>query len=144
MKVRLFEAYTVTENFDESGKRVAIHWHVWRDEPLELPYNELIEAGDDDYTDFFDPRDAINELFTADEAQAFKAYFEGIHAPERVIVEPACLPILCAVTMPISAIPLGGPQDVMMIWKRDGYPLRFKVGGYFDLRHAVTPRKRRR
>ena len=57
---------------------------------------------------------AIDELFTADEAQALKAYIESTHELETVIIKPADLPYPKN-TMPISAIPLGGPQDVLMI-----------------------------
>jgi hypothetical protein len=37
--------------------------------------------------------------------------------------------------MPITAIPMGGEQDCLMIWQSRGYDLPFKVEGYFDLRH---------
>ena len=36
--------------------------------------------------------------------------------------------------MPISYIPLGGPQDCIVLHKREGYPLPFLVEGYYDLR----------
>jgi hypothetical protein len=134
---RLFKAHTVTDNF-KGCKGVWIDWFVLsRDKPLDLPYSELVEGHDDGSDAYFDSREAINELFTADEAQAFKAYIESTNTPEMVIVEPARLPYSLN-TMPIRAIPLGGPQDSLMIWKRDGYPLRFRVEGYFDIRSAQT------
>ena len=36
--------------------------------------------------------------------------------------------------MPISYIPLGGPQDCIVLHKGEGYPLPFLVEGYYDLR----------
>lgn len=48
-------------------------------------------------------------------------------------MEQAVLPI-DRDTMPFVAIPVGGPQDFLMLSERDECPFSFKVWGYFDLR----------
>ena len=104
-------------------KNVVISWFVLeRPVPLELPYAEMIEEGYDPTVDvdYIDPAGCLHEYFTEAEGKG------------RPVITPAKLPIPLN-AMPFTAIPLGGPQDCLLLHERKTYTLPFKVEGYYDL-----------
>jgi hypothetical protein len=127
---------TVADEF-HGHKDVHLNWFVlWREAPPDLPYAELIEGYDtaaleDAYGG--GPEACLQEHFTEDEANALADYLEAC-GHGRPDITPAELP-LAMNCMPVSAIPVGGPQEFLMLHKRESYTLPFKVEGYYDLRH---------
>ena len=116
-------------------REVTIYWFVGeRTEPLVLPYASQIE----DYNQLSErdrlyTRAAVNELFTAAEAEALAEYLGevGIEA----IIQKADLPI-ASNTVPIGVIGVRWPTGFLMLSKQDTYDLPFAVCGYYDLRDA--------
>ena len=127
--MKLYRAHTIVEEYG-GCKDVTFCW--FRCGPGEpRPYAELI----DDY----DPSDdgcaegAIDELFTATEANALKAYLDQEHGHEGVTtIKEARLPIPNNM-MGVGAIPVGGGDGFQMLNREPAYNLSFKVWGYFNL-----------
>jgi len=134
MTTKLFRVTSTVPEF-HGHKDVHIDWFVLqRPAPTNRPYRELIEGEpvDDADTQAW-VYNAIDELFSEDEAAAWAAWLRKNRPGEHAVTE-AKLPYPPDI-MPITAIPLGGEQDCLMIWRSRGYDLPFKVEGYFDLRH---------
>ena len=81
------------------------------------------------------PKDLVEELFTQEEIDAMRPYFEQFPETMFEFTEME-LPIETRDCMGVGAIPVGGPQDFYMFSEAKDYPLPFKVWGYFDLRHT--------
>jgi hypothetical protein len=79
---------------------------------------------------------SIDELFTQDEALTLLKYILGHdgEAVETVEIERASLPV--SNTLPHHATPLDRFNDHILIWKRPGYDLPFKVAAAYDLRFS--------
>jgi len=94
------------------------------------PYAELIEN--------YDPQDpyaesAIDELFTADEANALKDYLDQHHGGEgSTTITKADLPIPNNV-VGLDCIGVGGGNDFYSLYKEPEYSLPFMIEGYFNL-----------
>jgi hypothetical protein len=73
----------------------------------------------------------VEELFTDEEAKQLKTYLDQNHDDPTTISE-AKLPIQQN-TIGVGAIPVGGGCDCLMVYKRPGYPLPFKVMAYYNL-----------
>jgi hypothetical protein len=132
-KQRLYSVSTTARDF-KGYKDVVFDW--FRDgAPAERRnYATLIED--------YDPTDSmacyaegcIDELFTEDEALKLKEYLDRVNGKEGpTTIEEVRLPIPNN-TMGTGAIPVGGGQDFLEIYRRREYSLPFKVAGYFDLR----------
>ena len=137
MTTKLFKVTSTVPEF-RGHKDVHIGWFVLeRPAPTNWPYRELIEGEfvDEDWT-----CQAIDELFSDDEAAAWAAWLRKNRPGEHAIAE-AELPYATNV-MPTTTIPLGGGQDCLTIWRSPGYDLPFKVEGYFDLRGHELVSKR--
>lgn len=116
---RLYRVISTVPRLTHRGctyKDVKIIWLAERDEPP-VSYEE----------------GAIDELFTLEEAHALAAYLFEAHN-DAVTIEPIVLPWNSKDTMPIGAIPLGGPTDQYMLYREPEYNLTFKVCGFFDIR----------
>jgi len=130
--IQLFRVYSLLPEFD-GHKNVAMNWFVSeRKEPLVLPYESLIEEYDASNSY---PRGALDEMFTEAEANALVGYLKEFYG-DNPKIEKQSLPIPSN-RMGNGAIAVGGPQDFLMISKRETYRLPFEVFGYYDLRHAA-------
>jgi len=110
---------------------VEIRWFYADRRPAPLvPYHDAIEG----YTGQ-DSRDesAVDDLFSQEEAEALSRYLADF--PGTTTVEEARLPFPKD-SIGCSAIPLGGPQQDYDLSKHEGYPLAFKVLGYYDRRNC--------
>jgi hypothetical protein len=133
MSTKLFHVTTTVPAF-HGYRDVVLWWFVDnRPAPTNRPYRELIKSGTSPERLRDLAEGAINEMFSAEEAEAWTAWLRE-HRGGTTTIEEAELPIEPN-TMGVNAIPLGGPQDVLMMWKAPQYTLPFKVGGYYDLRH---------
>jgi len=133
MTTKLFQVTSTVPEF-HGRKDAHISWFVLqRPTPTNRPYRELIEGEllDDPNIRYW-VYNAIDELFSEDEAAAWAAWLRK-NCPCQHAVTEAKLPYPPNI-MPITAIPMGGGQDCLMIWRSQGYDLPFKVEGYFDLR----------
>jgi hypothetical protein len=136
--IDLYHVYSTVKEFHRH-RDVRFEWFILDRGGAVGPYAELI-AGYDPPTYYDWPETAVNELFTADEARMLVEYLDKHHRTESVqSIERADLPF-APNTMPYVAIPVGGPQDFLMLSERDEWPLPFKVWGYYDLRqHDRVP-----
>jgi len=131
---------TTTINEFRGCKDVCIQWFmVDRDVPVG-PYAELIE--DYEHLDTEEKgwglrqyaEDCVNELFTAEEADALLAYLDQHHPTDSThYLSSAKLPIERGV-VGVGALAVGGPTDFLMLSERDSWNLAFEVWGYYDLR----------
>jgi len=76
--------------------------------------------------------EAIDELFTEDEANQLAAYLDAFGEEHVTTIKEAALPIPKNM-MGVGAIPVGGGDDFYMLCKQQEYFLPFEVWGYFDL-----------
>ena len=90
---------------------------------------------------------AVDELFTAEEADALLAYLQQHHPDGSThVVTAASLPLGngggagAAMIAGYDAIAVGGPQDFYMLHKEADWNLPFNVYGYYDLEaHEAAP-----
>jgi hypothetical protein len=127
----LYHIKTVVPEF-EGHRDVWINWFVEsRTNPVERTYAELIEGYDPAEDYHYYSEGAIEELFSAAEADAFVRWLkDNREATEDTTVDEVALP-LARNRIGLSAIPLGGPQDSLCM---DTSSLGFLVQGYYDLR----------
>jgi len=83
--------------------------------------------------------DAVNELFTRQEAEHVQTYLELVKDRDEVThaIKPADLPYPQNI-MGLGATPVGGPNDFVMLHWRNDYSLPFDVRGYYDIRNHET------
>jgi hypothetical protein len=95
------------------------------------PYAELIENYDANNEMRLYSEEAINEMFSLEEAEAWMAWLKSHQGGCEHEIEEAKLPIN---TMGVGAIPVGGEQDFLMVNQEPDYDLPFTVWDSFDLR----------
>jgi hypothetical protein len=126
----LYALHTIAEEY-HGCKNVTFDW--FRCEKTKRPYADLIEN--------YDPKDehalykemAIEELFTAAEANLLKEYLDRDHRDAATtIIEKLDLPLANNV-VGIGAIVVGGGDDFYLLHREPEYSLPFKVEGYFNL-----------
>jgi hypothetical protein len=121
----LFRVSTVVPEYD--GCR-DVHFEWFRTEPRPgFPYWLVIDGYDDDAR----TEGAIDELFTREEADALKSYLDTY--PGLTTIARADLPYPNNI-IGQGARAVGGGDDFYSLHRADGYPLAFKVAGYFNLR----------
>jgi hypothetical protein len=132
---KLYYVRTTVPEFKTRGckfKDVILDWFVTKHEqPYTPPYSELI-TGYDQCSDRFYPEDAVDEMFTAEEALALLAWLNE-HRPGESSITQAKLPI-SSNTAGCGAVAVGGPCDFLMVCKSDDWDLPFKAWAYFDVR----------
>jgi hypothetical protein len=138
MTRKLYEVRTVAPEF-KGHRNVTIHWFVdRRTTRVQRPYAELIAGYDRAENDPYS-EGAIDELFSAAEAEAFVDWLKDNRGAtgEDTTVDEAALPISRNL-MGFGAIPVGGAQDFLCMDEVAGNPaaspLGFTVLGYYDLR----------
>ncbi len=126
---KLYSVTTLVEEFHGS-KDVFFSWFNSEPQCGTRPYADLIA----DYVpddDAYYAEAAIDEAFSEDEARQLKDWLDATRGGTTAIEEME-LPIAHN-TMALSAIPVGGGTDFLMICEaHDSLP--FKAMGYFDLR----------
>jgi hypothetical protein len=136
--VRLFHVYSDV-NHHRGYKNVRFQWFVHkREKPLfgkdgllGIEYRDVIEDYDTTSMRYY-AEDAVEELFTEDEAKAFVEFVKTL-GDETATVESVKLPMPNNM-MGVGAIPIGGEDQCLMFSKAPDYDLPFKVGGYYSLR----------
>ena len=112
-------------------REVDVHWfRTGEQEPR--PYAELISYYDPKAGDAY-AEQAVDELFTASEAQAVKNCIDRAHGNEgSTTITKARLPLPCNV-LGLGAMPIGGGVGCYALVKERGYALPFTVWGHFRL-----------
>src|SRR5271170_1052408 len=126
----LYAVHTISKEY-HGCKNVTFDW--FRCDKTQRSYAELIEN--------YDPKDeqalykemAIEELFTAAEANLLKEYLDRHRGnAARTIIEKLDLPLANHV-VGIGIIVVGGGDDFYLLHREPEYSLPFKVDGYFNL-----------
>jgi hypothetical protein len=124
--MKLFCVNSVVKSFN-GCRDVPFSWFIVFDiDRPRRPYAELIRNYDPSDEHIGYAEDAVDELFTLEQAEQLKDYldceFSDGGENTNTIME---------VTLPMSSV--GGGDDFYMLDKTPGYPLPFKVQGYFNL-----------
>jgi hypothetical protein len=132
-KVKLYSVTTIVKRF--SGRdNIPFYWFVPdRFGEPSRPYAELIADYDPQNEYRTHAEDAIDELFTADEAEQLVSYLNRQHGDAGTTeINEVMLPIAGNVAN-YGAFPTGAGIDFYMLHREPEYSLPFKVSGYFDL-----------
>jgi hypothetical protein len=127
--MKLYQVRTTVDEFADH-RNVTFAWFREDRTAKPRPYGELIEDYEACENKIYS-EDAIDEMFTLDEAERLAEYLATYGETEIKQVE---LPVSNG-TFPLTTMAIGscGP-DHYMLHKMQGYPLPFRVSGYFDLR----------
>jgi len=81
--------------------------------------------------------DALEELFTEDEANAFVAWVKRHRHDQTATIRPAELPF-AANSIGLGGVAFGsnGDPDCLEMWSAPDFDLPFKVCGHYDIRHC--------
>ena len=136
MAATLYRVQTRTDAI-EGYDDVLITWAAeGRTSPV-APYADVIEGlGSGDEPDLF-RRNAVDELFTFEEAQAWVAYLQRHYSSEssEVVVQPLPLP---PNAVALSDMPVGSGVDQIMPVREEDFPFSFQVYGCYDLREHLA------
>ena len=136
MNATLYRVQTRTDAI-EGYDDVLITWAAaGRTAPV-APYADVIEGlGSGDEPDLF-RRNAVDELFTFEEAQAWVAYVQRHYSNEssEVVEQPLPLP---GNAVALSEMPVGSGVDQIMPIREEDYPFSFQVYGCYDLREHLA------
>src|SRR5215211_5757415 len=136
MTATLYRVQTRTDAI-EGYDDVLITWAAaGRTAPV-APYADVIEGlGPGDEADLF-RRNAVDELFTFEEAQAWGAYLQRHYSSEssEVVEQPLPLP---GNAVALSDMPVGSGVDQIMPVREEDYPFSFQVYGCYDLREHLA------
>jgi hypothetical protein len=143
--IKMFRIRTRVADFG-GFKDVDLDWFVVErpqrlfgaDGALGIDYHEVIA----DYDATLDRRyseDALEEMFTAREAEIFAAWLKANRPANdgNTAIRERALPINNN-EIGFGAISVGGLQDFMPISKSADYSLPFKVWGYYDKRFCCA------
>jgi len=136
--VRLFRLTSIVNNFPHRGKTydgVEIRWFVvYRENPIvsyEKPLNGYLKNQDNL---LHISEENVRELFTEEEANAFKEYLSKEHREECDIREADLLTEINP--WGYGDKTLGHREGFYRLYQEDGYDLPFVVWGYYDVSHA--------
>ncbi len=133
----LFEVTTIVRKYG-GYKDVEFCWYYNERTPRFCAVYATLIEGYEPSEDMRYAEDALEECFTAEEAEALKVYLDAVHGDVgTTTISQAKLPIAKNV-MPCGAMPAGGEADHHMLSEEPEYSLPFKVWGYFDTRHCET------
>jgi hypothetical protein len=136
MTATLYRVQTRTDAI-EGYDDVLITWVAAGREAPVTSYADVIKGlGSSDEADLF-RRNAVDELFTFEEAQAWAAYLQRHYDDEsaEVVEQPLPLP---GDAMALSDIPVGEGVDQIMPLREEDYPFSFPVYGCYDLHEHLT------
>ena len=141
---RLYQAHSTADKFELNGVMycdVPIGWFMQRRDGPPFPYREIIDGYSDlDERARLNAEMAVDELLTKGEVDALKAYLARQYDDDsfNAVEEPLPIPRERAASwLPTGAIPVGGPQDFLLIDENPSYSLPFSVWGYFDVRGCL-------
>lgn len=134
----LYSVHSLIRGFAYQGQtyeEVKVAWFVAERQAPPAPYEQAIQ----EYAQLPErerafPREYVDELFRREEAEALKRHLDG-RRNVATFIEPVELPVL-ANTSGCRRLPRGGGNDFLGLFKEPGYPLPFKVEGYFSVRFA--------
>src|SRR5215204_6839507 len=137
MAATLYRVHTRTDAI-EGYDDVLITWAAeGRTSPV-APYVDVIEGlGSGDHADLF-RRNAVDELFTFEEAEVWVAYLQRHYSSSEsseVVEQPLPLP---PNAVALSEMPVGSGVDQIMPVREEDYPFSFHVYGCYDLREHLT------
>src|SRR5687768_6596216 len=136
MAATLYRVQTRTDAI-EGYDDVLITWAAeGRTSPV-APYADVIEGlGSSDHADLF-RRNAVDELFTFEEAEVWVAYLQRHYSNEssEVVEQPLPLP---PNAVALSEMPVGSGVDQIMPVREEDYPFSFHVYGCYDLREHLA------
>jgi hypothetical protein len=131
MAAKLYRVQTRTDAI-QGYDDVLITWTAAGRDAPPAPYADVVEGlGSGDEADLF-RRQAVDELFTFEEAEAWVAYLQR-HGYESSEVMEQPLPIP-ENAVALSDMPVGGGVDQILLVREEGYPFAFPVYGCYDLR----------
>jgi hypothetical protein len=136
MAATLYRVQTRTDAI-EGYDDVLITWVAAGREVPPAPYAEVTEGLDSgDEADLF-RRNAVEELFTFEEAEAWAAYLKRHYSNESVEVVEQPLP-LPGDAIALSDMPVGSGVDQILALREEDYPFSFPVYGCYDLREQLA------
>jgi len=113
-----------------------VDWFVSDRKNPVVPYDQAIRDYRRDKENLHRyPEGTIDELFTEEEANAFKNYLQTFHGVSCQITEKK-LPIPFN-TISCGGIPVGGETQRYYLDEEKEYDLPFKVNGLYKLQHRV-------
>lgn len=119
----------------QTYEEVKVSWFVVARPAPPAPYAQAIQdygqLGDKERTF---PEEYVNELFSRGEAEALKRHLDR-RRDVTTFIESVELPVL-ANASGCRRLPRGNGNDFLALFKEPGYPLPFKVEGYFSVRLA--------
>jgi hypothetical protein len=109
-------------------------WFHSGDKARRRPYAKLIENYNPETDELHSyAENAVEELFTEEEAKQLKAYLDLFHDEEgKTTINEVQLPVEHNL-VGVGAIPIGGGHDWYMLHKEPKYSLPFEVTGFFSL-----------
>lgn len=118
--MNLFNVTTTIRAVEFHGCRdVTMQWFVVDRPAPVVPYSEAVaDYGALDDNDKLYVHDAVDELFTDNEARTLVEYMAREHPWDLHEITPARLPLEQNI-MGLGAIPVGGPQDFLMLSERE-------------------------
>jgi hypothetical protein len=134
----IYNVHSLVRGFTYEGtayEEVKVTWFVVERKTPLRPYNEAIQ----DYGQLAEkdrafPEEYVNEQFSRAEAEALKKYLDR---------RPSVTTQIEAIELPVMAnasgcrrLARGGGSDFLSLFLDKGYPLPFKVQGYFSVRLA--------
>lgn len=134
----LYSVHSLVRGFSYKGttyEEVKVTWFVVERQAPLAPYEEAIQ----DYGQLAErdrafPREFIDEQFSRSEAEALKTYLD--RRPGLATgIEPVELPVM-ANASGCRRLPRGEGSDFLLLHREKGYPLPFRVEGYFSVRFA--------
>jgi hypothetical protein len=135
MIAKLYRVQTRTDAI-EGYDDVLVTWVAAGREAPPAPYADAIEGlGSDDEADLY-RRNAVDELFTFEEAEEWVDYLQSHYGGEsaEVVEEPLPLP---GNAMALSDVPVGGGVDQILPVRGEDFPFSFPVYGCYDLRRHL-------
>jgi hypothetical protein len=130
--MKLYRVRTTAKEYD-GCRDVVFEWFRHAMPEGRRPYADLIRDYEPGNPDICYAEGFVEELFTWDEAQQLKEYFDQHHGDVgETVIEEKSLPVENC-SMGVGALPVGGGDDFYMLSEKPGYSLPFKVWGYFNL-----------
>ena len=128
--------YSVTSDVleFEGYKNVAFNWFLVDPPRNQRPYAELIEGYDPNEPNIDLPMDAIDELFTEEQAHALKRYLDDRHGGDMTTTIAEAKFPFSKDTVAFGQLPSCGPDADNYTFDREpGYALPFRAWAHFDL-----------
>lgn len=132
MANKLYRVISIIDGFPYGGRyfdgvQIAWFYSEKREFPI-VEYKQIISEESNNTKSY------IDELFSIHEANRLKKYLDKHFKDITTEIIEVELPMVESEYKPLKSIPVGGGIDFYLLWKEEGYPLSFKVEGFFDIR----------